>query len=556
MSERQSGEFAEAIANVTADPKQEALWDQIEDMAGQLDDPESVAEAYRTCLRQDVSSEDAVALGKRAVHFHREWFGDDPAGLSVLLSRVLELNPKSEWAFQELTVALTVTERWDDVIKLYQDVIANTTAKTRLIKLLDEAYQVAKDLANRPDQAIDFLKAKLELKPSAKQLVALERLLERHERWGDLIELWRDALDSQSDSERVETLTQIATTYFDKLSSGQDALDSLREIFSENQRHDSALELLERIATSETCPNSLRESALATVREVYEATDRPGDIVRVLGEVLPLCDDGQRKGLHAELGERLSALEEHSAALDHYAALLILDPSSVATQRALRREAQLTDRLDRFASALASAAESAGDPSRRVSLLNEAAVTLLERPEGESDAIDLLLAALATEGIRPADVLNVGKRLNLLLDRANRQNERLTVLESLADAESVDSSKRALIGDVAVLAEALGEVDRALAAWRRRIESNAGDLRALEHLIELLESERRWASSSKPSPRAASRPSPTIRSAAISFALPTSMSRSSSKTSRLCNPGPRSRRSTAKIQKSSRPYRG
>tara|TARA_R110002096_G_scaffold408075_1_gene606942 strand:- start:40354 stop:48093 length:7740 start_codon:yes stop_codon:yes gene_type:complete len=491
MSEQQS-ELTQAIANVTVDPKQDSLWDHIEDLAGQLDDPESVAAAYRNCLQQDIGGDAAIDLGQRAVHFHREWFGDDPAGLAILLTRVLELEPKSEWAFQELTVALTVAERWDDVIKLYQDVIASTTAKPRLIKLLDEAYQVAKDLANRPDQAIDFLKAKLELKPSAKQLVALERLLERHERWNDLISLWTDALEGQSESDRVETLTQIAATYFDKLDNGNAALESLREIFSENQEPEAALALLERIATSETCEPSLREAALTTVRDVYEATERPGDTVRVLGEVLPLCDDQQRKGLHAELGERLSALEEHAAALDHYAALLILDPSSVATQRALRREAQLTDRLDRYASALAAAAESAADATRRVALLTEAALTVVDLPDGESGAIELLMAALATDGIRPPDVLNVGKRLNLLLDRAERHHERLTVLERLADAESVDSSRRALIGDVAVLAETLGEVERALTAWRRRIESDAGDLRALEHLIELLGSEKRW----------------------------------------------------------------
>ncbi|MCP4449093.1 MAG: tetratricopeptide repeat protein [Myxococcales bacterium] len=491
MSEQQS-DLEEAIANVTTDPKQEALWDQIEDLAGQLDDPESVVAAYRTTLGQAMSGDEAVTLGERAVNFHREWFGDDLTGLAMLLTRVLELNPKSEWAFQELTVALTVAERWDDVIKLYQDVIANTTAKPRLIRLLDEAYQVSKDLANRPDQAIDFLKAKLELKPSAKQLVALERLLERHERWTDLIELWSDALDSQNDDERIANLTQIAATYFDKLANGQEALESLRDVFSDDQRHEAALDLLERIATSEDNELALREAALTTVREVYEGTDRPSDIVRVLGEVLPLCDDAQRRGLHAELGERLSALEEHAAALDHYTALLILDPASVATQRALRREAQLTDRLDRYASALASAADAAADAARRVALLSEAALTLLDLADGENAAIDLLMSTLATEGIHPTDVLNVGKRLNLLLDRAERHGERLTVLERLADAESVESSRRALIGDVAELAETLGEVDRALAAWRRRIESNSGDLRALEHLIELLGSEERW----------------------------------------------------------------
>jgi tetratricopeptide (TPR) repeat protein len=492
MSEQQQSELAGAIENVTSDPGNSDLWDQIEDLAGQLDHPDDVSTAYRSCLQGKMSPDDAVELGQRAARFHEEWYGDDPGGLADLLKRVLALNPKSEWAFQQLTVVLTVAERWDELIALYESVIAETTAKTRLLRLLDEAYQVTKDLANRPDRAIDFLKAKLELKPSAKQLVALERLMERHERWTDLIQLWRDALDDEEPDDRNESLAKIAETYFDKLNDGSSALDSLREVFDEANDNERSLQLLERISISEEITPALRESALTTVREVYEAADRHRDVVRVLGEVLPLCEEADRKGLHAELGERLSALEEHSAALDHYAALLVLDPSSVAAQRALRREAQLTDKFDRYASALASAAEGAKDPSRRVALLNDAAVALLEIVGDEPGAITLFLEAIATEDIKASDLLTVGKRLNVLLERAERSEERLRVLELLADAETVDSSKRAIIGDVARLAEELGEVDRALKAWQRRIDADSGDLRALDSFIDLLAKEQRW----------------------------------------------------------------
>ncbi len=492
MSEQQQSELVEAIEKVTSDSGNSDLWDEIEDLAGQLDHPDDVSIAYRTCLQEKLSPDDAVDLGQRAARFHEEWYGDDPSGLADLLKRVLVLNPKSEWAFQQLTVVLTVAERWDELIALYESVIEQTTAKTRLIRLLDEAYQVTKDLANRPDRAIDFLKAKLELKPSAKQLVALERLMERHERWTDLIQLWRDALEDEEPDARNETLSKIAETYFDKLKDGSSALDSLEEVFDEVKDNEHALQLLERIATSEEIDNNLRENALTTVREVYEAAERPKDVVRVLGEVLPLCEEAGRKGLHAELGERLSALEEHSAALDHYAALLVLDPSSVAAQRALRREAQLTDKFDRYASALASAAEGAQEPSRKVALLNDAAVTLLEIVSDEPAAITLFLEAIATEGIKASDLLTVGKRLNLLLERAERSEERLRVLELLAEAETVDSSKRALVGDVARLAEELGEVDRALKAWQQRIDADSGDLRALDSFVDLLAKEERW----------------------------------------------------------------
>ncbi|MBL4635981.1 MAG: hypothetical protein JKY56_19125 [Kofleriaceae bacterium] len=336
MSEEKRSEFTDAISQLSTDPNNDQLWDKLEVLAGDLDDPEAVAAAYRKSLAKDLEPELAVSLGKRAAHFHEEWFGDDRDGLATLLSRVIDLHPTSEWAMQRLTYVLTVSERWDDVIALYQGFIKQTTDKSRLVKLLDEAFQVTKDLANRPDLAIDFLKAKLQIESTPKQLVALERLLERHERWVDLISLWRDALPSLSADKQRDSLAQIASTYFEKLKDPTESLEALREIFTDYVGHKEALSTLEKIALDESIVDALRAEALTTIRDVYGRAERPTDIVRVIGEVLPLCDEPVRMLLHKELGERLSELEEHAASHDHYAALLILDTSSDATQRSLR----------------------------------------------------------------------------------------------------------------------------------------------------------------------------------------------------------------------------
>lgn len=492
MSDEQQSEFNDAISLLASEPQNDEVWDRVEILAGDLDNPEAVAAAYKDCLSKDMESDEAVTLGKRAAHFHEEWFGDDREGLATLLSRVIELSPKNEWAMQRLTYVLTVSERWDDVIALYQGFIKQTTDKTRLVKLLDEAFQVTKDLANRPDLAIDFLKAKLEIEASPKQLVALERLLERHERWLDLISLWRDALPQLSEDKRRDSLARIAKTYFEKLGNAPDSLESLREIFIDHVGHKDALQTLEKLATAESVEATLRNAALTTVREVYERAERPTETVRVLGEVLPLSDEQERMLLHKELGERLSELEEHAASHDHYAALLILDASSDATQRSLRKEAQFTKNFEHYATALAAAAESAADTDRRVSLLSDAALALVEFTDNEPKAIELLQSALALDGISSGDVLTLGNRLNTLLARAKRPSERLEVLQRLADAETVDSSHKAFVGDVALLAAELGNVDCAIDAWRSRLSEDAGDLRALEALAELLRKEERW----------------------------------------------------------------
>ena len=170
----------------------------------------------------------------------------------------------------------------------------------------------------------------------------------------------------------------------------------------------------------------------------------------------------------------------------------MLDPASATTQRALRQLAQATDRLDRYADAAAAAAERASDPARKVALMSDAARARVDL-EDEEAAIELLRAALYEQGIPRSDVLTVGRRLDELLARAGRTAERLRVLETLASAETVPSSQRGIVGDIARLAEELGETDRALAAWRQRLDTDPSDLHALGALIDLLETSERWA---------------------------------------------------------------
>ena len=109
---------------------------------------------YREVLgRPDLDRAVALSLGQRAFQFHEEWFGEDPAPLLEVLSRMFDVDPSpGGWAFQHLTMVYTNRERWDDLLSLYDRVIESAPDP---VPLLEEAAGLAKDVAGKPDRERD-----------------------------------------------------------------------------------------------------------------------------------------------------------------------------------------------------------------------------------------------------------------------------------------------------------------------------------------------------------------------------------------------------------------
>ncbi|MBT8493106.1 MAG: hypothetical protein KJO07_08610, partial [Deltaproteobacteria bacterium] len=485
-------EFEAALAAARENPQQEEVWDDVEGLAAELDSPDEVAALFKEVLQEDLSPELADQLGERAAGFFEEWFGDDPTGLAEVLGRVLELNSEADWAFQRLTLALTEAQRWEQLLGVYDQIIDRTDDLGRQVELLEEASQVARDMANDADKAIAYLQRLLPLKPEDDKLApALERLLEKHERWVDLIALWRAGLEGQTQEERTTSLGRIASCYLDNLSDPAQALEAAKEFLAESEDDSEPCALLERILGTEDVPHDVRTGALDLLRYQYESTDRPGRFVAVLEGAIGV-DPDHEKDYRSEAAQILAELEQLEAAMNHYGALLALDPASAATLGHLRQLAQRSGNYELFAQGVSQAADKASDPSRRVALLSAAAKVRLGELEDPDGAVDLYSQALATDDIAAADVLAVGRKLNELLANTERKDERLAVLEKLASAETVDSNRKALMGDIARLSDSLGDSDKALSAWRARLELDSGDQVALDGTISLLQREKKW----------------------------------------------------------------
>jgi len=482
----------EALHAVKQAPHAVSAWDELEDLAADTERPDDVVTAYREVLRGEVTGDVAEMLGERAGRFCDTWFGDDPKVIEGLLTRVLELSPNSETAVQRLSVIYTQHERWPDVLGLYDRALDATKDKARRVRMLREAAQLAKDVAKLPDRAIGYLQRLLPLVPDDAQLAhGLERLLERNERWADLIALWEGKLENQSKRDREKTRARIAGVWLDNLRDPARALTAIKPLLAEADDDAEASRLLERVIESPDAARPVREAALDILRAHYDSTNRPREVIRVLERVIQLDPAGSR-GLREETGARLAELDDDKAAMDHYAALLALQPESSVTQEKLRQLAQRSNNYAGYAEGVATAGRTSQTVTRRVELLAEAARTKLDLLDDAPGAIDLYQEALAQEGAGEREQLLVCRRLSELYSRVDRQRERLDVLERMADLEKGDANRLAVVGEAARLAESLGDFERALALWQRRIDSDPNDVPALDARITLLEAREHW----------------------------------------------------------------
>lgn len=485
--------FTAALQAVRAAPESDDAWAHLEELADSLQRPDEVAQAYRETLDGHLATEVRDRVSRRAVQFFDEWFGDDPDAMDNLLSRILDRDPRADWAFERLVMVHTVSEQWDPLLALYDRMLDATKDLDRRKQLLEDAAQTAKDFAHQPTRAVDYLRLHLELEPSNTKLVsAIERLLERQTRWTDLIDLWRGRLGDQPEAEARAARLRIAKTYLDHLEATEPALRELEVVVQESPGHPEACEQLERVLRWKDADPSIRMQALSLLRSNYEAADRPADVVTAIEHALGFAQRAEMLALHREAGSRLAILGRDADALAHYAELLRREPNDADARRQMRQIAGRSGLHAPHAEALLAAADEA-EPGQKSALTLEAAHIYREELSDPDRAIDrygrVLDLADADRNLARA----AAHHLNELLAAAKRSAERLEVLERLADLEDTSVVRRAVLGDAGRLAVQLDDADRALRAYDRRLEADSQDLDALDASIDVLDRYERWA---------------------------------------------------------------
>lgn len=477
--------LSNALASARERPDDTNAWNDLESIAAEQQAPEPVAELYAELLATDLPSPVARRLGERATRFCEEWFADDAPQLQSVMLRVFERDPTDESVFDRLAMGLTAVGRWNSLMDIYDRAVDATDSLERKISLLDDAVRVAKDLAHDSDRAISFLERLVPLRAGDHGLRAqLERLLERAERWQDLIALWDSGSDALPPAEELRVRVQIATCWLDKLKNAPAAVDALRRALESDPRHQEAIALAERILASEDGAPGTRRSALGLLRKAFELAGKPLDVARVIrvAEGFALGEELER--LHRDAAAIFEQQGQGEEALEEFGRLLALRPEDEVVEEQARTLANKLPAHARFVDILAHAATRA-TRSTRAGELRLKAATIAHDPVGDTErAIALCEQVFATDK-DPQLALDAGRALDALLEANNRSQARVPVLERLSLLETDKERKREVLGALAKLAGGQGDSERAVATWQKRLQADPSDREAVDGLVAL-----------------------------------------------------------------------
>jgi tetratricopeptide (TPR) repeat protein len=480
--------IARALEMLALTPTRDEAWSDAEEAARAAQRPEEVADALAHIVKTRTDRHEVVSFGMRAVKFVDEWF-DDPGRIVPLLERVLAVDPDADWALERLVITYTRRSEWSDLLAAYERIVTATSDVHRKKSLLEEAAHVARDFAHDDARAIDVLKQLFDIDPDNDTVAsALERLLTDNQRHADLVQLWSSRIERVDAAHARDLRVRVASASFDGLRDAAEALKQAEQAMAPGDPPAELLALLERIGDDATTAASLRRRALTTLRDHFATIGAESDRERVLMGLIACTHGAERARVHADLAERFARTDRPRQAMEQLGAVIALEHGDADARAKLRSLANEHGEHALHVEILVRAADAAIASVPAAGLLGEAAQVLLVQRDDPDAARRLFVRAFDSASDDVATAVPIGRALVALLVGAEHESKRIDVLERLASL----SHDRNEWAEAARLAEAAGDLDRALANWKHRLDLDPRDLEALDATIALLERGERW----------------------------------------------------------------
>lgn len=431
------------------------LWDRAEKLARKIKAPKIVAAAFREVLeRGALPPERASELGQRAVDYHEEWF-DEPAHVTALLEAILRHDAQATWAFERLKLAYNANEQFDALFDLFDRVIARTESPEDRADIIDDAAQVAKDVAFNPERAMGYLGALLELRPSdTRTEVALERLYEKYQKREELLALY-ERRAQRDPKERGVALKKLADLALKDPMDFERVAFAARKLAEDPDAETFATELvfeaLGRRGTAEPDDDAAFALSVEWADRMANA-DRPADEARALGISVQNTRPG-RPSLLARLARvQEKSLGDAAAAFATRLELLVVQPSDKSLRKALEKAAQTAETKGELADAFCRAADASADADLAVELFERAAKLVKDGLGDSARGVEIDLKMLARSSGDPERSRAAAHELEALLSQMGRHRERLGVLDRLSGLEETPAARAAVLMTAARLA--------------------------------------------------------------------------------------------------------
>jgi tetratricopeptide (TPR) repeat protein len=162
-------------------------------------------------------------------------------------------------------------------------------------------------------------------------------------------------------------------------------------------------------------------------------------------------------------------------AMDRLVDLLTLAPQDAPARVRLRQLAEVSELYEVYVRGLLAAADAAPETKLKCAHWLEAARVHDEILGRHSEATALLVQVAEQENAEQGQQLTALRRLARVLARFGEPAQRLEVVQRLAQLAPEVPEQQNFWGQAAKLAAQLGDPERALAAWQKRLELDGAD---------------------------------------------------------------------------------
>jgi tetratricopeptide (TPR) repeat protein len=403
--------------------------------------------------------------------------------------RALRVDPNNQDVLAHLGRLAGETGHWAKLANLFQNELEKIEDGRRQVDMLLRLARIYEEETGQVEEAIATYRRVVDAEQDNKEaLVALDRLYSRAQRWDELAEVVRREIGiAPSDQAIVDLTFRLAQIYELALLDLPKAVEAYREILGADPAHAETRAALERMFMGGTMQ--------LEIAEVLEPLYRTGQEWEKLHQIY----DVQLQRIE-ELAERqtllrrLAEIAEHKlvdqvAAFGWWAQAVREDPSSDHALDELLRLARATHQWDAYVTTMSEAAAPDRDRTVRRDVLLRLAASF-EEDLGDLERAEKALVQVLAEAPKDAPALASLDRIyeaqGMYENLAAVLRQRISITDDTSDLVALNLR----LGRV--YAEALDEVNPAVASYLAVLEHESRSHEALEALERLYFRSERW----------------------------------------------------------------
>lgn len=464
--------FRQALA---IDPKHPAALDSLEVLYRAKEMYKDLIRVLQTkieLLEEEAEPETKIELLMSMGEVYELHLGEGLAAVKAY-QQVIELDDGHMAALKGLERLFLDMEKWQDLLDVLEMQYNITEIEKEKVDLLTRMAQMLEKEFLKPEEAIDKYEQVLLLDPDHEaSLDNLQRIYRKEKRWDDLVEAYnRHVMVADEDETKIDLLLKQGRICIEELEDSQRGIESYRNILDIDETHPEALDILARLYEHE---ESFSE-AYEVIERLYNVTLEPTDKVELLYRMGVILDQ--------QLGDR-------EAAIDRFQEALRIDPGHLECLGALRTIYIDQEEWSLAEQVLDSEQQNTTVPSQRSELLYARGRILADYLNRGEEAIACFEEAIELDGENEeaAEPLvehylleNEYAKAEPLLDMLLRKWEKRPPEELLPYYLSL-----------ATVAEAVGNDEKALKAYRSAFEIDAANLETLKGMARILYKLEQW----------------------------------------------------------------